>query len=98
MAHKLQMIFEELCVIYLPEKAENKFCASVTFEYDKDKQAVVLSIDHNDGLVSEEALLSDISFVIVLRLVNELEQSVHTDESGAERYHMTLTVLEGGNK
>ena len=98
MAHKLQMIFEELCVICLPEKAENKFCASVTFEYDKDKQAVVLSIDHNAGLVSEEALLSDISFVIVRRLVDELEQSVHTDESGAERYHMTLTVLEGGNK
>ena len=59
---------------------------------------MLLSIDHNAGLVSEEALLSDISFVIVHRLVNKLEQSVHTDESGAERYHMTLTVLEGGNK
>jgi hypothetical protein len=98
MGHKLQMVFEELCAIYLPEKAEKKFCATVVFEYNKEKGAVILSIDHNAALVAEEELLSDISFVIVRRLADELEQSAVTDASGVEHYRMTLTIREGGGK
>ena len=96
--HKLQMIFEEICAIYFPEKTEKKFCASVVFEYNKEKEAVILSIDHNAGLVSEEEMLSDISFVIVRRLIKELEQTVVSEESGAQQYRMTLTVGKGGGK
>ena len=98
MGHKLQMVFEELCAIYLPEKAEKKFCATVVFEYNKEKGAVILSIDHNAALVAEEDLLSDISFVIVRRLVDELEQTVVTEASGVEHNRMTLTIGEGGGK
>lgn len=98
MGHKLQMVFEELCAIYLPEKAEKNFCATVVFEYNKEKGAVILSIDHNAALVAEEELLSDISFVIVRRLADELEQSAVTDASGVEHYRMTLTIREGGGK
>lgn len=98
MKHKLQMIFEEICAIYFPRKAEKKFCASVMFEYDKKKEAVILSINHNGGLVSEDELRSDISFVIVRRLINELEQTADAGDSGMERYRMTLTVGNGGGK
>jgi polar amino acid transport system ATP-binding protein len=96
--HKLQMIFEELCAIYFPKKAEKKFCASVVFEYNKEKEAVILSIDHNAGEVSDEEMLSDLSFVIVRRFVGEVSQSVVTEEGGAEKHRMTLTVREEGEK
>ena len=98
MGHKLQMVFEELCAIYFLEKAGTEFWASVVFEYIKDKKAVIVSIDHNAGLVSEEEILSDISFVIVRRLVNELKQTFIPEQQGAAHYRMTLTVGEGGGK
>ena len=96
--HKLVMIFEELCAIYFPEKTEKNFCASVVFEYNKEEEAVVLSIDHNAGLISEEDLLSDISFVIVRRLIDELEQTPVAEQAGIAQYRMTLTVKKGGGK
>jgi polar amino acid transport system ATP-binding protein len=96
--HKLQMIFEELCAIYFPEKAGKPFCASVVFEYSKEKEAVILSIDHNAGFISEEEMSSNISLVIVRRLLNDLEQSVATEESGTEQCHLILTVGKGGSK
>ena len=96
--HKLVMIFEELCAIYFPEKTEKNFCASVVFEYNKEEDAVVLSIDHNAGLISEEDLLSDISFVIVRRLIDELEQTPVAEQAGIAQYRMTLTVKKGGGK
>jgi hypothetical protein len=37
-------------------------------------------------------MLSDISFVIVRRLINELKQEAVAEEAGGERYRMTLTV------
>jgi hypothetical protein len=92
------MIFEELCAIYFPEKTEKNFCASVVFEYNKEEDAVVLSIDHNAGLISEEDLLSDISFVIVRRLIDELEQTPVAEQAGITQYRMTLTVKKGGGK
>ena len=98
MGHKLQMIFEEICAIYFPERTEKDFCATVVFEYSKEKEAVILSIDHNAGLVSDEDLRSDISFVIVGRLINELEQEAVAEETGGERYRMTLTVGKGEEK
>ena len=97
-AHKLQMIFEEICAIYFPERTEKKFSATAVFEYSKEKEAVILSIDHNAGLVSDEDLRSDISFVIVGRLINELEQEAVAEETGGERYRMTLTVGKGEEK
>ena len=96
--HKLVMIFEELCAIYFPEKTEKNFCASVVFEYNKEEEAVVLSIDHNAGLISEEDLLSDISFVIVRRLIDELEQTPVAEQAGIAQYRMTLTVKKRGDK
>jgi polar amino acid transport system ATP-binding protein len=98
MGHKLVMVFEELCAIYFPEKTKKSFCASVVFEYNKEKEAVMLSIDHNAGLISEEDMLSDISFVIVRRLVDELEQTLVAEEAGIAQYRMTLTVRKGGSK
>jgi polar amino acid transport system ATP-binding protein len=98
MGHKLVMIFEELCAIYFPEKAEQGFCASIVFEYDKEEDAVMLSIDHNAGLISEEEMLSDISFVIVRRLIDGLEQTLVAEEAGIAQYRMTLTVKKGGSK
>jgi hypothetical protein len=68
------------------------------FEYNKEKEAVVLSIDHNAGLISEEEMLSDISFVIVKRLISELEQTAVAEESGIQKYRMTLTIGKGGWK
>ena len=55
------------------------------FEYNKEKGAVILSIDHNAGLASEEEMRSDISFIIVHRLVDELEQAVVPDGSGSKK-------------
>ena len=98
MGHKLQMIFEELCAIYFPKRAGENFCASVVFEYNKENEAVILSIDHNAGEVSQEEMLSDLSFVIVRRLVSELDQAVVADESGAQKHRMTLLVREEGGK
>ena len=98
MGHKLVMVFEELCAIYFSEKTGKKFCASVVFEYNKEKEAVMLSIDHNAGLISEEDMLSDISFVIVRRLVDELEQTPAAEEAGSAQYRMTLTVRKGESK
>lgn len=98
MGHKLQMIFEELCAIYFPKRAGESFCASVVFEYNKENEAVILSIDHNAGEVSQEEMLSDLSFVIVRRLVSELDQTVVEDESGAQKHRMTLIVREEGEK
>lgn len=98
MGHKLQMIFEELCAIYFPKRAGESFCASVVFEYNKENEAVILSIDHNAGEVSQEEMLSDLSFVIVRRLVSELNQTVVEDESGAQKHRMTLIVREEGEK
>lgn len=98
MGHKLQMIFEELCAIYFPKRAGENFCASVVFEYNKENEAVILSIDHNAGEVSQEEMLSDLSFVIVRRLVSELDQTVVEDESGAQKHRMTLIVREEGEK
>ena len=68
------MIFEELCAIYFPEKYGDMFSASAVFEYCKEKDAVLLTIEHNAGIVSDEELQSDLSFVIVRRLADELEQ------------------------
>ena len=98
MGHKLQMIFEELCAIYFPKRAGENFCASVVFEYNKENEAVILSIDHNAGEVSQEEMLSDLSFVIVRRLVSELDQTVVEDEGGAQKHRMTLIVREEGEK
>lgn len=98
MGHKLQMIFEELCAIYFPKRAGESFCASVVFEYNKENEAVILSIDHNAGEVSQEEMLSDLSFLIVRRLVSELDQTVVEDESGAQKHRMTLIVREEGEK
>lgn len=98
MGHKLQMIFEELCAIYFPKRAGESFCASVVFEYNKENEAVILSIDHNAGEVSQEEMLSDLSFLIVRRLVSELDQAVVEDESGAQKHRMTLIVREEGEK
>lgn len=98
MGHKLQMIFEELCAIYFPKRAGESFCASVVFEYNKENEAVILSIDHNAGEVSQEEMLSDLSFVIVRRLVSELDQTVVEDESGPQKHRMTLIVREEGEK
>jgi hypothetical protein len=98
MGHKLVMIFEELCAIYFPEKTEKKFCASVVFEYNKEKEAVIVSIDHNAGLISEKEMLSDISFVIVRRLIDELEQTPVAEGTSTEQYRMTLTVGRGGKQ
>ena len=58
----------------------------------------MLSIDHNAGLISEEDLLSDISFVIVRRLIDELEQTPVAEQAGIAQYRMTLTVKKGGGK
>jgi hypothetical protein len=49
-------------------------------------------------LVSEEELRSNISFVIVRRLINELEQEAVAEEADGERYQMTLTVGEREEK
>ena len=98
MGHKLQMIFEELCAIYFPKRAGESFCASVVFEYNKENEGVILSIDHNAGEVSQEEMLSDLSFVIVRRLVSELDQTVVADEGGAQKHRMTLIVREEGEK
>lgn len=98
MGHKLQMIFEELCAIYFPKRAGESFCASVVFEYNKENEAVILSIDHNAGEVTQEEMLSDLSFIIVRRLVSELDQTVVEDESGAQKHRMTLIVREEGEK
>ena len=98
MGHKLQMIFEELCAIYFPKRAGESFCASVVFEYNKENEAVILSIDHNAGEVSQEEMLSDLSFLIVRRLVSELDQAVVEDEGGAQKHRMTLIVREEGEK
>ena len=41
---------------------------------------------------------SNISLVIVRRLLNDLEQSVATEEYGTEQCHLILTVGKGGSK
>ncbi|MBQ2385289.1 MAG: hypothetical protein II292_03685, partial [Clostridia bacterium] len=84
--------------IYFPKRAGESFCASVVFEYNKENEAVILSIDHNAGEVSQEEMLSDLSFLIVRRLVSELDQTVVEDESGAQKHRMTLIVREEGEK
>ena len=76
----------------LLRKKEKKFCASVVFEYNKEKEAVILSIDHNAGLIAEEEMSSNISLVIVSRLINELKQTVITEEYVAEQYRIVLTI------
>ena len=98
MAHKLQMVFEELCAIYLPEKAGTNFCARAIFEYCKQKDAVILTIDHNAGAVSDTDMDTDLSFTIVRRIVDELEQTVPTEASDTYTNRMILTMGKGGDK
>ena len=91
--HKLQMIFEELCVIYLPRKKGADFRASVVFEYREDTDSVVLTIEHNADIVSQEEMESDLSFVIVRRIAEEF-----TQETACEQNRMILTIGKGGDK
>lgn len=91
--NKLQIIFEELCTIYLFEHEKTEYI-SILFEHQEEEEMIEITFKHNSEVNLVEDMQLKMSLAIIRRYAESYEQ--HTLEADEEyKNKITLLVRKG---